>query len=292
LVLAAAASAGCLVGGGDGWVEGELWVENCKEGVPLGESAAKQGRYDLHADFFAAQPQEDTNESKTQRRNTLTVRIQPTSNNMEVSDGLMLQLVDLSRIAQHFAAGEPVGITNSSLCRGTTCATSGEDELRGHLYLYTTCPDLRQPLVGGTHVLSSTGTSGASCLKHVVTSGSPPVPAWSAPCPKLTAAARAGLDKLCEGDFNDRTPKDQIATWLGDGACLYLCALGEARRGQPARELDGFLVNYGDRVAGILSMRIIDGRAVTLNSCASVSGRVTGMFDFEVVRGRAAQSFP
>lgn len=292
MAAAAAASAGCLVGSGDGWVEGELWVENCKEGVSLGESITKQGRYDLNASFFAAQPQEDTNESKTQRRNALTVRIQPTSNNMEVSDGLMLQFVDLSRIAKHFAAGEPVGITNSGLCRGTTCSTSEEDQLRSHLYLYTTCPDLRQPVVGGTHVLTSTSSSGASCLRHVDASGKAPEPAWSAPCPQLTAAATTGLDKLCDGDFNDRTAKDQIETWLGGGACLYLCALGEAKRGQSAGELDGFIVNYGDRVAGILSMRIIDGRAVSMNSCASVSGRVTGMFDFEVVRGRAAQSFP
>jgi hypothetical protein len=68
--------------------------------------------------------------------------------------------------------------------------------------------------------------------------------------------------------------------------------MGQARRGQPDSELEGFIVDYGDRVAGIFSMQVVDGRAVILKTCANVAGHVSGMFDFEVVRGRAAQSFP
>lgn len=285
---------GCNVGDGDGWFTGSLWVDNCKGGDSLGTQSAP-GEYDLDADFFAAQPLEDSSESSTQRRNNLLVRVQPTSNNLEVSDGVLLQFVDLDQAARAFAKGQPLGITNTSLCNGSYCTPTQEDALRASLYLYTTCPDLRQPLVGGSHVL--TLSADGSCLKHSGANGAPPNPPWVPPCPQLTAAAKAGLEQLCAGDFNNREAQVQanIETWLGGGsggACVYLCAFGQARRGQSDKELEGFLVDYGDTVAGIVSMNIVDGRAVNLQTCARVSGKINGMFSMEVVRGRAAQSFP
>jgi len=293
LLVAAAGAGGCLVGDGEGWFEGDLWVGNCKDGDPLGESANKRGFYDLDADFFAGEPKEDTNQSPTQRRNSLLVRVQPTSNNMEVSDGLMLQFMDPDQAARAFASGEPIGITNRSLCNGTYCAPTQDEVLRAHLYLYTTCPDLQSPLIGSTYVLSA--TSDGDCLKHLDASGTPPSPPWTPPCPQLTATTRATLDGICAGDFTNRDNKALIQQHLGgasQGACVYLCAFGQARRGQNSKELEGFLVDYGDPVAGLVHMNLVDGRAVNLDTCAEVAGQITGMFTFEVVRGRAAQSFP
>jgi hypothetical protein len=294
LTIAALVVTGCNVGDGEGWFTGRLWVDNCKGGESIGTQSAP-GEYDLDADFFAAQPMEDSSESSIQRRNNLIVRVQPTSNNLEVSDGVLLQFVDLDRAAQAFAKGQLLEITDTSLCNGSYCTPTQEDVLRANLYLYTTCPDLRQPLVGGSHVM--TPSADGSCLKHVGAGGVPPVTPLKPPCPQLTAAAKAGLEGLCAGDFNNREAQVQanIETWLGGGsggACVYLCAFGRAQRGQSDKELEGILVDYGDTVAAIVSMNIVDGRAVSLQTCARVAGKINGMFSLEVVRGRAAQSFP
>jgi hypothetical protein len=283
----------CTVGAGDGWVRGSLWIENCRDGNPLGDALDKPNDFDLKADFYAGEPIEDSDKSIPQKRSSLIVRIQPTSNNPEVSDGLMLQFTDLDLAVQRFASGRPLEITNSGLCSGQSC-TNSEDPLRASLYLYTTCPHLRQPLVGSSHVMTMTTSpsSEESCLRHLDETGVAPVPPWTEPCPSLDSAAVDELEMICNSDFNDQSSFDAVGRLLGGGACLYLCRFGEARKGQSEQELKGYHIDYGDRVAGIFSMQIVDGRAVTFQTCANVSGEVRGMFTFEVTRGRAAQSFP
>jgi len=279
-VLIVLGSAGCL-GGGDGWVMGTLWVDNCKNGDPLGESFDRPTTFDLHVDFFTGESMEDSDKSVTQRRSTLVLRIQNTSNNVEVSDGLLLQIIELDVAARSFAAGQPIPISSSNLCPGGNC-TLVEDTLRASLYLYSTCPDGRQALNGSSYSLAPSPKD-TTCLQ----SG-----ALAPPCPVLADAARQSLDTMCKGDFNDRTQAPAISQLLGHGACMYLCALGDARRGQPSDELGGFRISYGDRVAGIFSTGIVDGRAVNLQGCAGGAGEIQGMFDFELARGRSAQSFP
>lgn len=280
LSIAVVLLAGCI-GKGDGWVTGTLWLDNCKDGKPLGESFDAPKDFDLRVNFFSGEPMEDSNKSEEQRRNGLTLRIQNTSNNVEVSDGLLLQLVDLGLAAQSFARAEPIPISTSDICPGGNCALV-EDDLRASIYLFSTCPDGRQPLTGSSYTLSP-ASSDPSCLQST---------GQKAPeCPTLTEADRQELLQLCESDFNDRSSYDAIGRLLGN-ACLFLCHLGDARRGQDVNELGGFRMSFGDRVAGILSMRIVDGRAVNLRSCAAAAGEMRGMFDFDLARGRSAQSFP
>lgn len=282
LLLLLGALGGCI-GRGDGWIIGKLWLDNCKDGEPLGEAYDEKSDFDLHADFFSGEPIEDSNKSVSQRRNRLTIRIQNTSNNLEVSDGLLIQVVDLDLAARSFARSQPVPISTSDLCPGGSCSLV-EDDLRASLYLYATCPDGRQPLTGSSYALSPSGQD-AGCLLSTGTQ--------TAACPDLSAAQQTALEQLCAGDFNDRGSYDLIGQLLGtSGACMFFCSLGEARRGQDPSELAGFRVSYGDRIAAIISTNVVDGRAINLQSCAGAAGELRGMFDFELTRGRAAQSFP
>ena len=279
-VVFAACCCGCP-GSGDGWIQGSLWIDNCKDGESFGDSAESRREFDLNADFFAGEPFEDSNKSSTQRRNSLTLRIQNTSNNVEESDGLLIQVNDLDQAARALAGGILLPITASRLCPGGNCPLA-HDMVRANLYLYATCPDGRQPLWGGSHEFAPSADD-PGCL--FPTGNNPD------PCPALTPAARSSLDQLCEGDFEDRSSFDAVGQLLGS-SCIYLCRFGDAERGQSPEEIEGFTLEYGDRVAAIISVAVIDGRAINLQTCAQVAGELRGMFDFELTRGQSAQSFP
>ncbi len=268
---------GCA-GQGEGWVKGELWSENCRDGKALGESPNKP---------------EDFNGSTNQRRNGLSFRIQDTSNWMENSNGIVLQMLDLRAIARLFALGEPIPVTYRAPI--APAGKSVQDLIRSRLYLYAMCPNCRQPKVASSQVLEQRKSSSSStgnvpdCFVH--TDKERP------PCPTLTAAQKTSLNRLCDSDFNDSVNQAQIKHLLGSTAggassCIYFCQLGSAKRGQDPATLDDFLMEYGDNLVGFFSLGILDGRALKLGSCSKVLGDIQGMFSFEVTRSRVAQSFP
>jgi hypothetical protein len=97
VVLAvSAASLGCTVGEGEGWVRSErLYIEDCVN-----------GRFDLGPDFFGA---------NSFRGDSLFIRVQRGDNIEELSDGLTIVVNDLptqrARIGQAIAVGMPVGVS-------------------------------------------------------------------------------------------------------------------------------------------------------------------------------------
>ena len=268
-------------GSGRGWIAGSLWMQTCSDDAPLGVSPKEKAEFDLNAGFFAAEPFEDSNPAKSQRRNSLTLRIQRSSNQVEVSDGVLIQMNDLALAAGAMARSEALPITSSQLCPGGSCALT-RDAVRASVYLYATCPQGRAPLVAVSHEMAGSAEE-PDCLV--------PTGAEAPPCAPLSDASRSALDRLCEGDFSDRTAGDTIASLLGR-SCMYLCTLGGVERGQDSADLDGFYMSFGDRVAGILSFSVVDGRAINLQTCARAAGELRGMFDFEITRGQAAQNFP
>jgi len=284
---------GCF-GDGEGWVTGQLWMENCKDGQAFGQSPAQLDNFDLEADFYAAETQEDSNASANQRRNGLIFRIQDTSNWLENSNGLVFQLLDLRGIARYFARGDPVPVTyREPLMAGSTKSSTGADLIRSRLYLYAQCPECRQPKVAASNEMkisaggsgSSSATGGVDCFV--------PTGKEAQACPTPTAAEKSAMEQLCEGDFDDQDNHAKIVHLLGRaGACIYFCHLGNAYRGQKVDDLDNFLVEYGDLVAGFFSFNIRDGRSLKLGHCSRATGNLQGMFSFEVSRNRVSQSFP
>jgi hypothetical protein len=262
-------------------VAGSLWIQNCVGGRPL----EREGDFDLKVDFFAGETIEDTNPSLSQRRNSLLLRLQNTSNNIEESDSLMFQFVDVRVSAQSMAAGLPVPVTSRGVC-ALPCAAA-EDPLRARLTLYTTCPACAQPIIASNRQLVPSGATlldGAPCLM--------PSGVQSPACPALAAADQTVLDSLCSGDFKSRSGAGEIQRILGGGACAYFCQFGKARAGQSAEDLAGFRIDYGERVAALFALNVVDARALQNGTCAEASGQIYGMFSFEVARGQAAQSFP
>jgi hypothetical protein len=279
ILLLLAACSGC-VGTGEGWLAGSLWIDSCNEGEPL----AQKGDFSLDVDFFAGETLEDPNLAISQRRNRLTVRIQVTSNNIEESDGLIFQFLDTAAVARAFVEKTPVPVTNRVTCSGASCPAE-EDLLRARLHLFTRCPDCRQPLVGSSAELGpgpGTTSSGQPCQR--------PTGQDRAACATLTSEGRAALDALCAGSFADPSVGATISTYLGIGAsCVYLCRFGQAASGQ---DLAGFAIRYGDPVAALYSVRIVDGRALEAGTCAVAEGQLTGMVSFDVRRGQSGQAFP
>jgi hypothetical protein len=99
---------------------------------------------------------------------------------------------------------------------------------------------------------------------------------------------------LGPGDFKTRDGAALLRSTLGAGgsACLYLCEFGPLKRGQDPAGIEAFAVNYGDRVAALFSLRILDGRAIQSAGCVQGLGQLEGQFKFVVQRGLAAQTFP
>lgn len=285
LLCTTAALTACPAGQGEGWLSGRLWIDNCDSGEGLGDGLDKPADFDLHADFFAGETKEDSNDSPDQRDSSLTIRVQDTSNNVEVSNGLALQILDLSAAARALAAEQPLPVSSRDLiCTGTAC-TQPVDVVRAKLYLYAACPNCKQPMVGASYILEQDPQL-TSC--HYATTKNAP-----RPCPTLSNNDQEFLRGLCRsGDFSNKASQIHLRQILGNGACVYLCDFGTARVGQNIKELSGFNITYGDRVSGLFSLTLVDGRSAMLRTCARISGAVQGMFSFEVTRGRAAQSFP
>lgn|GEM_PF-3748515 len=266
--------AGCRTGSGEGWVSGELRIDDC--GSQKAYSSDPGRTFALPVDFYAGDPLISRIETAATRRSSLTLRLQGSSNSFEQTDGLMLQLRDLEDAARAIAAGMPLSLTDSS-----------NKLVRAQIYLYNSCPANRSPIVASNRTMTlNTGAAGEKCLE--VDAAIPPS------CPTLTAAQRTELLGLCQEDFNLRTPErdKQITRLLGGGACLFLCQMGIAHYGVNTDNFQFFEIDYGDVISGIFSFGMVDQRAVELNECAHASGQVNGMFRFDLLRTRVSQSFP
>ena len=158
--------------------------------------------------------------------------------------------------------------------------------MRGRLYMYSTCPDNRAELVAVNRSFTEQPDgAGGTCQV-------PGAQESASPCAAPDAASLDALDALCTGNFNKRDGAPLLRSTLGagGGSCLYLCRFGGVRRDQPIPE--GYAFDYGEDVAALFSLRIVDGRAIRSASCEQGMGQIEGMFSFTVRRGTIAQPFP
>ncbi|MFH1132544.1 MAG: hypothetical protein V1754_14500 [Pseudomonadota bacterium] len=258
---------GCSTGGGEGWVVGSVNVDTCNAKKYVEQD------FDLKIDFFAGDLLIDSSNSPNTRRDSLTIRLQPTSNTMEQSDGLLIELHDLVAIAQQFAEGKaiPVSIDDSSL-------------VHSQLHLFSTCPDNGAPLCASNEVFVSDASG--ECLQ--------PNGEEKPACPEISPADEDDLERLCRGEFDQNTTENsaQINGLLGGGACLYMCELGLAQRGQDPAQLENFEMDYGKMISAIFSFNLVDARAIELGTCSRGFAQLNGMFRFKLSRSRVAQAFP
>lgn len=119
--------AGCTVGGGEGFVVGELEVPGCDD---------LEDTFDLQADFFAGEPYDDAGKNDEARRDTLSLRIQRSGNNREVVDGVTIQVLDVESVREHRLVDVKAGCTDPADC-----------PVRASLSLFLTCPQVYTPLL-------------------------------------------------------------------------------------------------------------------------------------------------
>jgi hypothetical protein len=132
--LLALASLGCTVGEGEGRVSSErLWVAGCWDGA-----------FDLKPDFFGANP--DQGES-------LTIRVQRGDNIEDMSDGLIVQVIDLPEIRKRLGEDLPVGLPRGVTPSGVPITFNPDPpKVSLSLYLHNSCH-----LQNGT-IYSTSGT--------------------------------------------------------------------------------------------------------------------------------------
>ena len=126
----------CTIGEGTGEVTSDqLFAENCWSGP-----------FDLAPTFFAANPDS--------RGDSMTIRVQRGENPVEVSDGLILVINDVSSIrneqlGQGINVGLPIGVSPPGL---PDPATLKSPQVSLTLYLYNTCHVQNSALhsIGGT----------------------------------------------------------------------------------------------------------------------------------------------
>lgn len=141
--LALAALTGCTVGGGEGFVVGEIDLPGCDDLDGDG--------FDLGADFFAGEPFEDSGENEQAARDTLTLRIQHSAGNTDVVDGLTIQVLDLDEVE----AGAPEDVSPG-------CLDPASCPVRATLSLFLTCPDVYSALVASGATGCPAGLDAAS----------------------------------------------------------------------------------------------------------------------------------
>lgn len=133
--LALAASSGCTVGEGDGWVKStRLYIPDCWN-----------GGFDLGPDFFATNPFSD---------DTQVIRIQRGDNLQEVSDGLMILVNDTDSVRDRLGEALAVGVPAGVQCPGFPLEYNADPPLVNmSLYLHDSCHTQE-----GATIHSRTGT--------------------------------------------------------------------------------------------------------------------------------------
>ncbi|MCC6749414.1 MAG: hypothetical protein IT371_17250 [Deltaproteobacteria bacterium] len=290
--------AGCLTNTGEGWIVGSLRVESCRDG----EALDRPGTFDLGADFFAGDPLFDSDPASGQKRNSLALRIQQTSNRVEEADGLALHFHDLAQVARAFAAEVPLPVSADYACPQGRCVPS-QRTIEAQLSLFNTCPGNRHALAGSSReLLADPPPAGAPAAARPATCLRPSGQEIAA-CPTLSAADQQALRAVCASPFDRQEDRHTIARILGQGdtrsdqrvaahACVFVCELGQVRVGQSPASLAEFQLEFGEHLAALLSLSLVDSRSLALGLCAQSGGQLQGKFRIKLVRSRAAQAFP
>lgn len=280
VAFSCAITSGCFTGSGEGWVSGSLNVTQCVDGEPY------QGAIKLDVDFFSGEPLFDSTRSEVERRDRVTIRLQETGSLIEHTNGLLLELFDMRRLAQQMIARQPVAISDEGPC-AANCA-SLDPLIKGQVYFFSACPANRQPLVLSARPVASID----SALARAETC--PPLREQSPTiCPTLNEAEQQTLDRLCtESSFDDPSAAQTIRSILGDSGCFYFCQLGSVTSKSTLAEASEYKLDFGDEISALFVANLLDKRAFELNVCPAASGQITSRFRFKLRRGPAAQQFP
>jgi hypothetical protein len=273
LVAVVAASAGACndIGSGSGSAMGPLWILGCRDGDPLGTPEKPYG-FDLDPTFFAGEPIEDI--ARVPPSNRLIISMKRNGNSVEINDTLYFDIRDSAQIARCIRGRTVGGVPDWDTSSG---------------------------------YLSPDGTVAAV----------PPALPWCMPPATIDGLPQIRLvpfgpvavsfQPLASCHSTMHPPAIVAVTGVASDGYLTFSNFGHAvQDGQAtippdAREEihDDFKVAYDDRLQATFQFNVEDERvaAATRDKVLPppqpvIGGMLSGNFDFDLKRGRVAQTFP
>lgn len=284
---------GCTVGSGSGSAKGDLFVVACDYGETLGgmkpDGTLVAGPFDLNPSFFVGTPTDDQIKGP-QQMNVMDIELKTTG--LEFSDALGFNIQNSYEVAR--------------CVRGRT--TNGQPD-----YLVTV------PLPPALGTAANPQPTTLWCDWSAMAFSDGGVPDAAVPgVPDAGAALDGGMSTMAPAPRIHITPyTDVVGSLTLPTTCPGSVASAIATEGWiqfenfgTAEEPDkapadrdpvstGFIINYGDRLRASFNMTLGDQRYVTAvqtgtapPTSPAIGGAMYGYFDFELVRGRAAQPFP
>jgi hypothetical protein len=253
--------AGCTVGSGSGGATGLLYVKDCSPGGDYGDFGAP-AMYDLHPEFFAAEPIEDIRPGGGENR--LVVRVETFEKSIRRSRGVAevgpfkdtvvfdMRVLKVAMCVRAAALGVP-----DPMMAGFCQITPGDP-----------VPRIR---VGPEQPIRAAFGPRKTCPKNIYVVGT------------------ARGDDMPVNGVIPPLPPEQWPSWV------KLRKFGSADRGVN----QDFKVEFGDQVhAELFHLELTDNRilqAPKLDEPApqsEIHGHLDGYFDFDLERGQGAQTFP
>jgi hypothetical protein len=269
LFLTALAAGGCTVGSGTGSATGPLWIVGCLEGANFGEPPPGEPEiFDLNPTFFAGEPIEDIADGP--HINRLIIRMQRNGNGIDVNDTMYFDIIDSGKVAACIRGRTVGGVPDYDTGPGTI----QEEDLMGNPVMYGPWCDWS---AGGT-----------SPRIHVRPDG--PV--------------RISLAPLRTCGSQSRPPAFVTVTADAHQGWIDFQHFGHAQQLElPPEErsaVEGdFKVAFGERLEAAFHAEMIDHRVIVaireddqVPQDPRIGGTLDGGFDFNMERGRAAQTFP
>jgi hypothetical protein len=257
-VLAAVSAAGCTIGAGSGSADGPLVILGCQHGKDYDQT------FHLDPTFFAGEPIEGISDGIPANR--LIIRMERTGNEIQISDTLFFDVISSGLIA-HCLRGRTVG----GVPDWDITATGTVD------------PSVMTPWCE-----PMAGPNGETRI-HLLPFG----PVRSALTPLAT----------CQSDMHP--PAVVSITGVANDGWIDFLDFGAAEQPDLPPEMrtdpdkEDFKVNFGQRLRANFHVVLGDDRTETaIHNMIDVppepriGGTLDGNFDFDLERGRSAQTFP
>jgi hypothetical protein len=265
------AAGGCTVGSGSGAASGPLWIVGCLEGDNFGSPPPGAPReFDLKPTFFAGEPIEDIGDGP--RINRLIIRMQRNGNGIEANDTLYFDMPDSGKVARCIRGRTVGGVPDyDATTTGTLPPTDPNDPNAVGDPWCQWSPGAAFPRI---NILPDGPVRVA--LAPLRTCGSPSQP------PAFVNVVGDAFRGWIEFEYFSGAQQPEL----------------------PSEERgafdDDFKVGFGQRLAATFHIEeLVDHRVIIaireddlLPQASRIGGTLDGYFDFNLERGRAAQTFP
>jgi hypothetical protein len=293
LGVLAAFAGGCTVGSGSGAASGPIYVLGCfpnggdysvtVDGGSAGPLAVPRF-FDLQPTFFAGEPTEHIGDVVSQPANLLTIRMQRNGNRIEINDTLYFDILNSYEVARCVRGRTVNGVPDWDT-RMTT-------NVHGEVMTSTPWCDWSGNAEIGDGGASDGGDAGAG-----VDAGNGGIGGDHAVIHLTTEdMVHSSLSLLFTCHQADLTAVavDGTLEFQDFGSAAQPDVPSEMREMVPSN----FKINFGDRLRARFRVVLQDQRIwgaikqMLPMPAPSIGGELSGYFDFDLERGRAAQPFP